>query len=132
MSGRKSTAARTTRPEARVKVWLELDGRYVFGHGLSEILKAVEAAGSIKEAARQLDKSYRYVWGRIKKAEASLGEALVQTQVGGQGPCRSTLTASARRLVRDYDALRQRMFAVVRQEFARRFVPPPLPRRGRC
>ena len=28
------------RMKARVKVWLEIDGRYVFGFGLSEILKA--------------------------------------------------------------------------------------------
>ena len=53
----------------RVKVWLEVDGQYVFGFGLSEILKAVGQAGSIKAGAESLGKSYRYVWGRIKKAE---------------------------------------------------------------
>ncbi len=108
-------------PEARVKVWLELEGQYVFGHGLSEILKAVEAAGSIKEAAARLGKSYRYVWGRIKKAESRLAEGLVATRVGGTGTDRSVLTPLARSLVGDYDALRSRMFAVAREEFDRRF-----------
>ena len=110
--------------KARVKVWLEIDGQYVFGFGLSEILKAVEAAGSIKAAAGSLGKSYRYVWGRIKKAERALGEPLVETRVGGKGTSRSSLTELAGRLVDDYDALRGRMFDVVGQEFSSRFDPP--------
>jgi len=112
------------RMKARVKVWLEIDGRYVFGFGLSEILKAVEAAGSIKGAAESLGKSYRYVWGRIKKAERALGEPLVETRVGGKRVDRSSLTELARRLVGDYDALRGRMLDVVEQEFSSRFDAP--------
>jgi len=102
----------------RVKVWLEANGEYVFGFGMSEILKAIEAAGSIKEAAAQLEKSYRYIWGRIKEAEKSLGHPLVESRVGGQGTSRSHLTPLAERLVTDYDALRRRMHEVVDQEFA--------------
>jgi molybdate transport system regulatory protein len=124
MAPRPAHAAFARLPEARVKVWLELDGHYVFGHGLSEILKAIEVTGSIKEGAAKLGKSYRYVWGRIKKAESWLGGALVQTRVGGKRTDRSALTPLARRLVGDYDALRERMFDVVRQEFHRRFRVP--------
>ena len=68
----------------RVKVWLEVEGRYAFGLGISEILQAVERAGSIKGAAAELGKSYRHVWGRVKQAEEALGTRLVQTQVGGR------------------------------------------------
>jgi len=100
----------------RVKVWLEIDGEYVFGFGLSEILKAVEATGSIKAGANRLGKSYRYVWGRIKKAEKALGEPLVETRVGGKGTRRSSLTELACRLVDHYDRLRGRMFEVVDRE----------------
>jgi molybdate transport system regulatory protein len=105
----------------RVKVWLEIDGLYAFGLGLSEILQAVDRAGSIKHAARGLGKSYRYVWGRVKEAERALGRPLVATQVGGQGARRSSLTPEARRLVADFLALRGRMVRAVEDEFARRF-----------
>lgn len=115
----------------RVKVWLELDGRYVFGFGLSEILKAVAAAGSIKAAADRLEKSYRHVWTRIKEAERALGESLVCTRVGGKGTGRSSLTDRARRLVDDYDALRRRMFEVAQQEFSSRFEPLSRTKRAR-
>lgn len=121
-SQRKSAGRKLAEP--RVKVWLEVRGQYAFGFGISRILKAVEATGSIKAAAEQLGKSYRYVWGRIKKTEKAIGEPLVATRVGGKGPHRSGLTASAKRLVADYDALRDRMFEVVQQEFDRRFGAP--------
>ena len=119
---RSRTISKTHRPVIpRVKVWLETDGHYVFGFGLSEILKAVDAAGSIKSAADDLGKSYRYVWGRIKKAEDAIGAPLVKSRVGGAGSSRSTLTELAGRLVADYDALRQRMFEVLDDEFSARF-----------
>ena len=57
----------SNRLTARAKLWLELDGRYVFGRGISEILKAIQQTGSIKAAARELDKSYRYVWAKLKR-----------------------------------------------------------------
>jgi len=112
---------RPPRLTPRVKVWLEQEGEYVFGFGLSEILKAVQETGSIKAAAGLLGKSYRHIWGRIKQAERALGIALVETRVGGQQTDRSALTSTALRLVADYDALRQRVFDVVQEEFSSRF-----------
>ena len=105
----------------RIKVWLEVEGRYAFGFGISEILEAVDRAGSIKQAACDLGKSYRHVWDRVKKAEAALGCPLVETHVGGTGTRRSFLTAEARRLVAGFLALRTRVAQVVEQEFERHF-----------
>jgi molybdate transport repressor ModE-like protein len=108
----------------RVKVWLESRGRYAFGFGISEILQAVDRAGSIKQAASDLGKSYRYVWGRIKEAERALGQPLVQARVGGKGTHRSFLTPAARQLTDDFLAVRKRLAEVARQEFRRRFRWP--------
>jgi molybdate transport system regulatory protein len=104
----------------RVKVWLEAKGRYAFGYGITEILQAVARAGSIKQAASDLGKSYRYVWGRIKKAEEVLGQRLVEAHIGGKDTQRSFLTPLARQLVDDFLALRDRMMQVVQEEFRRR------------
>jgi molybdate transport system regulatory protein len=105
----------------RVKVWLEARGSYAFGLGISDILRAVGRAGSIKQAAADLGQSYRHVWARIKEAENALGRRLVATQVGGLGARRSALTSDARRLVAAFTTLRRRMLVVVRDEFARSF-----------
>jgi molybdate transport system regulatory protein len=126
-------AARRNAPRPltpRVKVWLECpDGRYAFGLGISEILLAVDRAGSIKQAARHLGKSYRHVWGRVKEAEAALSQQLVVTQVGGEGAQRSTLTPAARQLAQDFLAVRQRMQKAVAREFAAGFAWPVAGRR---
>ena len=108
----------------RVKVWLETDGRYAFGFGLSEMLRAVDQAGSIKQAAHNLGKSYRYVWGRIKEAERALDQQLVETHVGGKEVQRSFLTPVARQLVENYLRVRARMMKVVEQECKRSFTWP--------
>jgi len=125
MADSRRRRARRKGMKPRVKVWLEIDGRYVFGYGMSEILKAVERSGSIKAAAESLGRSYRYVWGRVKKAERALGERLVETRVGGKGAGRSSLTKRAERLVADFDALRQRVFDVAEGEFSSRFRATP-------
>jgi molybdate transport repressor ModE-like protein len=105
----------------RVKVWLETEGRYAFGLGIGQILRAVEDSGSIKQAAADLGRSYRHVWGRIKQAERTLGRALVQTRVGGHGARRSSLTPEARRLTAAFLAFRDHMAHAARQEFQRCF-----------
>jgi molybdate transport system regulatory protein len=111
--------ARAIRP--RVKVWLECGDDYVFGHGISEILEAVDQTGSIKEAAAAVGKSYRHVWSRIKEAEAAFGRPLIVAHVGGTGTRRSFLTDEARELVADFKTLRKQVQKYVGSEFERRF-----------
>jgi molybdate transport system regulatory protein len=107
-----------TRVKPRTKLWLEVNSQYVFGLGISEILKAVQHTGSIKAAAREVGKSYRHVWDKIKQAEQALGAPLVQTQVGGKDARRSELSDLAQDLIRDYDGFRQRLFDLVQVEFS--------------
>lgn len=104
----------------RAKLWLEVNRQYVFGLGISEILKAIQHTGSIKAAAREVGKSYRHVWDKIKQAEQALGVPLVRTQVGGKDVRRSELSALAQDLVRDFETFRQRLFELVQVEFSQR------------
>jgi len=104
----------------RAKLWLEVNRHYVFGLGISEILKAIQHTGSTKAAAREVGKSYRHVWDKIKQAEQALGVPLVRTQVGGKDARRSELSDLALDLVRDFETFRQRLFELVQVEFSQR------------
>ena len=108
------------RVKPRTKLWLEVNSQYVFGLGISEILKAVQHTGSIKAAAREVGKSYRHVWDKIKQAEQALGVPLVRSQVGGKDARRSELSELAQDLVRDFDDFRQTLFHLVQVEFSQR------------
>ncbi len=115
----RTTGSGTIAP--RVKLWFELDGRRVFCAGICQILQAVEQTGSIKEAAATMGRSYRFVWGRLKEAEVTFGQQLVETRVGGELAQRSVLTSAGRRLVENYQQLRQKLFDVADAEFAKLF-----------
>ena len=115
---------RQTRESAvpRVKVWLEINGDYVFGLGICDILRAVGEEGSIKQAADRVGKSYRHVWARIKDAEQAIGKPLVESKVGGSAGRRSELTPLASELVRDFIEMRETMIHSAHEQFARRFA----------
>jgi len=49
---------------------------------LMQMLQAVREHGSISAAARELDLSYRHVWGEFKRWEQTLGHPLVQGERG--------------------------------------------------
>lgn len=65
------------------KLWLEHEGEYVFGAGAYAILKSIHEAGTIAEGAKRLGRSYRYVWGVIRKIERKTGKKLLETFKGG-------------------------------------------------
>ena len=121
---RRSSSTSLGKLTPRLKVWLERNGEYAFGHGLCQILEAVGETGSIKHAASELGKSYRYVWGRVKKAERALGRPLVVTHVGGKGDQRSALTPVAHQYADAFVELRSRVSEFVRDQFIRRFRLP--------
>jgi len=91
---------RKRRPVLKVdsKVWIEdEDGNYLFGYGIASILEGIGRLGSISAVASERQRSYRYIWGRIRKAEEILGTSLVETTLGGQDQRRSHLTSEGKR-----------------------------------
>lgn len=88
---------------------------------LFELLSAVQQAGSISHAARQLQQSYRHVWGSLKRWEEVLGSELVVWAKGQ--PAR--LTPFAERLVWAERQARTRMrphVEALRAELSRVFA----------
>jgi molybdate transport system regulatory protein len=92
--------------EVKSKVWLEENGRLVFGEGKSELLRAIDETGSISEAAKKMGISFRHAWGYITAIEKRLGMKFIIRSKGGRGGGGSYLTPSARALIDKYDKLR--------------------------
>lgn len=111
-----------SRLKVKSKVWVELDGRPVFGDGKARLLQAVQETGSIRGAAHRLGMSYRAAWGRLREMERRLGEALVVRRVGGAGGGGSRLTPLAEELLRRYLEFRRGLNEEVDRRFARRFA----------
>ena len=87
------------------KIWIEKDGELVFGTGKSLILKAVDKAGSINKAARQMNMSFRRAWSCIKAIEKRLGTPLLIIKKGGKHGGGAILTSYAKDLIKKFEKL---------------------------
>ena len=102
--------------EPRFKLWLsssEVEG--AFGDGKWLLLKAIEREGSLRAACESLQISYRKAWGDVKKAEDSLGTALVEKERGGRTGGRTVLTDEGRKWLKAYGKLRGRAEETIRE-----------------
>ena len=81
------------------------EGRRFFGPGPVELLERVDARGSLRAAAAEMNMAYSKATRLVHDAEAALGVRLTERTVGGAGGGGSRLTPEGRELVRRYRAL---------------------------
>ena len=79
-------------PVVRSKVWFESAGTHVFGCGLAHLLENVTRYGTLQEAAKAAQMSYRYAWNLIRMAENHFGKTLIERHAGGKDGGGSTLS----------------------------------------
>lgn len=80
----------------RTKRWIEVNGEFAIGQCGGELLKAIEAHGSLASGARQVGWSYRHAWGYLRHAERVLGVPLLAPKSGKGTGRGSVLTHEAR------------------------------------
>ncbi len=103
--------------EIKSKLWIEVDGKPVFGRGRRFLLEAIDRCGSISRAAKEINISYRKAWGYIKAMEERLGFRLVDRQTGGKDGGGATLTKDARKFLKKYEALEEGIRELVDNRF---------------
>jgi len=102
----------------RTKLWIEDDdGKVIFGGGRERMLEAIDRLGSMNKAAKELNMSYRALWGRIKCTEERIGTNILSKKPGGGKECGSTLTPTGKKLLKNYKRIRDRIVKVSDQEF---------------
>ncbi len=87
--------------EIKYKIWVEKDGKVLFGRGRDDILKAIDKERSLNAATLALGMSYRAAWGRIRASEERLGLKLVENEKN----TRMMLTQQARDIINRFEAL---------------------------
>ncbi|MBI5846915.1 MAG: winged helix-turn-helix domain-containing protein [Nitrospirae bacterium] len=91
--------------EIKSKLWIEADGKPVFGRGRWFLLEAIGKYGSINQAAKEINISYRKAWGYIKAMEERLGFKLIERQTGGKNGGGAVLTPAARDFLKKYRSM---------------------------
>jgi molybdate transport system regulatory protein len=107
--------------EIRSKLWIETGGEPVFGKGRRILLEAIGTYGSINQAAKEVNISYRKAWSYIRAMEERLGIKLIDRQVGGRNGGGASLTDEARMFLRQYGELEQDIEGIVNDRFQKIF-----------
>jgi molybdate transport system regulatory protein len=88
--------------EIKYKIWIEENGKVIFGKGRDNILKAIEEQHSLNAAAKELGMSYRAAWGRLKASEERMEKKLVETSEREKS---LHLTSQARAIIERFEKL---------------------------
>jgi molybdate transport system regulatory protein len=103
--------------EIKSKLWIESEGKPVFGRGRGFLLEAIDKHGSINQAAKEINISYRKAWGYIKAMEERLGFKLIERQTGGENGGGAILTEGAREFLKKYEMLERGIQELVDERF---------------
>ncbi len=103
--------------EIKSKLWIEVDGEPVFGRGRRFLLQAIDRYGSINQAAKEINISYRKAWSYIKAMEDRLGIKLVERHAGGKNGGGAALTEGARKFLKQYELLEDGIREIVDKRF---------------
>jgi molybdate transport system regulatory protein len=99
-----------TAMKIKYKIWIEKDGRVLFGRGRGDILAAIEDDKSLNAAAKKLQMSYRAAWGRLKASEERMGMKLVEIGSTEKG---MHLTTQAKAIAERFEQLEKDVEALL-------------------
>jgi molybdate transport system regulatory protein len=107
---RKNTSVRkpsksATRVEGRL--CLTRGDKNLAGRGRIELLKHIDACGSISQAAKIMGMGYKSAWDAVDAMNNAAGKSLVERVVGGRGGGGTALTAEGRKLVEAFQLFEQ-------------------------
>ena len=97
-------------------LWLESNGKRFFGPGPVELLEFIELTGSINQAAKKMQMSYKKAWDIVNNLNSIALNPLVITATGGEKGGGSIISDEARELIAWHRGLRQRFKKFLEEE----------------
>lgn len=82
------------------------------------LLEAIDKYGSINQAAKEINISYRKAWSYIGTMEERLGIKLVDRRAGGRNGGGATLTKEAREFIGKYKMMEEGIKELVDERFS--------------
>lgn len=104
------------RPDSFIRVHLARTN--AIGPGKADLLEAVAVTGSIAEAARRLDMSYRRAWGLVRALNSAFKPPLIETRKGGAIRGSASLTASGSDVLALYRIMEEKAARAIANEVA--------------
>jgi molybdate transport system regulatory protein len=90
---------------SRVTIRIDFDNGRNIGHGKIRLLELIAEHGSISQAAKHMDMSYRRAWLLADQMNTMFAEPVMETQHGGTGGGHAHLTSFGHSLVGHYRSI---------------------------
>lgn len=104
------------RPDSFIRVHVARTN--AIGPGKADLLQVVAETGSIAEAARRLDMSYRCAWSLVKALNKSFSAPPIETRKGDPAGGSAALTATGQEVLTLYRAMERRAIKAVSSDIA--------------
>ena len=107
--------------QARLRLWIDVQGRNALGPGKVRLLDAIAATKSLSAAAKRLRMSYRLAWKHLRLIEEHTGMTVVQPRRGGRSGGGTDLTPQGKALLQAYYSFRREVEEHVQSACRRHF-----------
>ena len=107
--------------EARLRLWIVIDGHNAVGPGKIRLLEAIAATRSLSAAAKRLRMSYRQAWKHLRFIEERTGLTVVEPRRGGSSGGGTELTPEGQALLQAYHSFHHEVDDHVRSACLRHF-----------
>ncbi|MFN8357414.1 MAG: winged helix-turn-helix domain-containing protein [Spirosomataceae bacterium] len=97
------------------RIWIEAQERFM-GPGRVELLEKIAETGSINQAAKAMQMSYKKAWELVNSMNSQAEHPLVITQTGGEKGGGAAVTDEGRRYIAQYLQLQERFQVFLQQE----------------
>ncbi len=101
------------------RIWLETDDERFMGIGRVELLGHIDQTGSINQAAKAMQMSYKRAWELVSSMNRQAAQPLVTTQTGGEKGGGAMLTEEGHQQIARFQALQARFQQFLADEAAR-------------
>ena len=108
---------KTSNIRCRSRFRIMLGDLIALGPGKVDILESIDQVGSISEAARQSNISYRRAWDMVDTMNQCFSEPLVESVTGGKGGGGATLTSLGKRVVEIYRNMEKKASKATQEEW---------------
>ena len=99
--------------DLKLRLRLMLDQTIAFGPGKADLLQAIQDTGSISQAAKKMQMSYRRAWQLVETMNQSFNSALVETHKGGESGGGAVVTSLGQQVLAQFRAMEQKALAVI-------------------
>lgn len=102
--------------ELKGRIWIEGKNGTFLGYGRVVLLERIKQYGSITEAAKSMNMSYRHAWELVDSINRQARRPLVETATGGSGGGGARLTKAGERAIEAFWRLYERFKGFLREE----------------